>query len=279
MKKILLITMTLMLMISLSAQKTQYYDLIIQKTSPLLHLYGSGGIINWNNGDLLITHTSNTLTLSGGNLLTSGTSAIGIGATSPLHQLVVASSLTNGLNSLNIVNTTTNKNRSTVTQARDSSSLNLWFTYSGSPLLTMTNKNGNILFRADSIGFGVGTATPLTKLSVVSSNATNLNAFNFVNSDINKRRDTFAQATDTSSVNLKYTVTGSPTLNMTSKTGTNILSVDSVKITMGVAPIIYVGDTTVAAAYGKMVFKQSDSSLYVCKYIRPTGKQKWFKIQ
>ena len=103
MKKILLGLMILMLTISLSAQKTQYYDLIIQKTTPLLHLYGSGGIINWNNGDILWTHTSNTITMSGGNFLTSGTSYLGIGATSPLHQVVVASSLTNGLNAFNIV--------------------------------------------------------------------------------------------------------------------------------------------------------------------------------
>ena len=41
---------------------------------------------------------------------------------------------------------------------------------------------------------------------------------------------------------------------------------------------ILVGDTTVAAAYGKVVFKTSDSTFYGCRYIRPTGKKKWFAL-
>ena len=251
MKKILLGLMILMLTISLSAQKTQYYDLIIQKTTPLLHLYGSGGIINWNNGDILWTHTSNTITMSGGNFLTSGTSYIGVGATAPLHQVVVASSLTNGLNALNIVNSTTNKNRTTTTQARDTSSLNLWYTYTGSPLLTMTDKNGNILFRADSVGIGIGTGVAQHKLVVLTDPLTKLNAFNFVNT-VNKRRDTPQQAADTSSLNMSFSTTGSPMLSLTSKTGTNLLYIDSSKVS-----------TTLDFAYGmKHAIGSADSIAY-----------------
>jgi hypothetical protein len=235
MKKILLTFAMILLTISLMAQKTQYYDLIIQKTTPLLHLYGSGGIINWNNGDLLLTHTTNTLTLSGGDFLLGTTYSLGIGATTPLHKLVVVSARANNLNALNIVNSDLNKNRTSTTQARDTSSLNLWYSYTGAPLLTMTGKAGEVLFRADSIGFGVGTATPLTKLSVISSTTTNLNAFNFVNSDLNKTRTTFALATDTSSVNLAFTATGSPRLRMIGKTGLNLFVVDSVNAGFGTA--------------------------------------------
>jgi hypothetical protein len=42
--------------------------------------------------------------------------------------------------------------------------------------------------------------------------------------------------------------------------------------------IITVGDTTVTAAYGKVVFKVSDSTFYGCRYIRATGKKKWWAL-
>ncbi len=42
--------------------------------------------------------------------------------------------------------------------------------------------------------------------------------------------------------------------------------------------IITVGDTTVTAAYGKVVFKVSDSTFYGCRYIRAAGKKKWWAL-
>lgn len=278
MKKILLIFAMILMSASLMAQKTQYYDLIIQKTTPLLHLYGAGGVINWNNGDLLLTHTTNTLTLTGGDFLLSTTYSLGIGATTPLHKLVVVNARANNLNAFNFTNSDANKNRSTTTQARDTSSLNLWYSYTGSPLLTMTDHDGLVLFRADSLGFGVGTGTPMTRLSVLSNRASNLNAFNFVESDINKNRTTFAQAADSSSLNLAFSYTGSPALNLNSKTGTSIIKIDSSAVTVNVPAVMYVGDTTVTKKYGAVVFKTADSTLYVCRFIRPTGKKCWFPL-
>jgi hypothetical protein len=245
MKKLFLTFAMILLTISLIAQKTQYYDLIIQKTTPLLHLYGSGGIINWNNGDLLLTHSSNMLTLTGGNLDITGAYSMGINSTYFLHQLVIGSSITSKLYNFNFVNTTTNKNRTTVAQATDSSSLNLRFTYTGSPLLTMTDKNGNVLFRADSVGIGLGTGVAQHKFVVLTDPLTKLNAFNFVNT-VNKRRDTPQQAADSSSFNLSFTTTGSPMLNLTSKTGTTLLSIDSTTVSFPQRPygILYAHDAT-----------------------------------
>ena len=68
MKKILSFIAGLFIIVSLSGQTTIYNDLILQKTTPMLHLYGTGAYINFNNGDLLLTRTSNLLTLSGGDL-------------------------------------------------------------------------------------------------------------------------------------------------------------------------------------------------------------------
>lgn len=178
------------------------------------------------------------------------TTSIGAGTTTPLHKLSAVSTRAINLNAMNFVESDVNKNRTTVSQARDTSSLNLWFTYTGSPLLTMTDKNGGILFRADSIGFGLGTATPLTKLSVLSSTATNLNAFNFTNSDINKTRTTYATATDTSSITASYTATGSPTFKVVSKTGTNLLTIDSTQVSTAAQITITGNDGLVLSGNG-----------------------------
>lgn len=195
-----------------------------------------------------------------------------------LHNLAVLSSRAINLNAFNFVMTDINKSRSTVSQTQDTSSFSMYYTYSGSPLLTLTDKNGNVLFRADSIGVGIGTTTPLTKFSVLATQTTNLNAFNFVQSSINKQRTTFAQATDTSSLSLSFTYTGNPTLNLTNKAGVSLVKVDSVKISAGVPMMMYYGDTTVTATPGMIVYKTSDSTFYGCRYKKPTGKHLWWAL-
>jgi len=177
-----------------------------------------------------------------------------------------------GLQIINIVDYDLNKIRTTWTQATDTSSLSLYYSYTGSPLLTLKDKNGQVLFRADSIGFGFGTATPKTKVSALVNTATNLNAFNFVNSDINKTRTTYATAIDTSSMNLSFTATGSPAFNVTGKTGNALIAVDSASV------IVTIGDTTVAKKMGRIVYKTSDSTFYGCRYVRPTGKKCWWPL-
>jgi hypothetical protein len=186
--------------------------------------------------------------------------------------MTVKASNTTGLGIFNVVDYSLNKIRTTWAQQTDTSAVSIGYTYTGSPTVTVTSKTGYTLFKVDSVGIGIGTGTPFTKLSVLLSGATSTKAFNFTETDVNKVRTTFATGTDTSSVNLAFTSTGSPTLNVTGKTGNALFGVDSASV------FITVGDTNVAKKYGRLVFKLSDSTLYVCKYIRPTGKHCWYKL-
>lgn len=125
---------------------------------------------------------------------------------------------------------------------------------------------------------GINMYTPLHNISISNSVSSNLNCFNFVNVNLNKNISSLTQARDTSSFSLYFTYTGSPILKLVGKTGNNLVRVDSSALTVGVPMMMYIGDTTVAARYGVIVFKTSDSTYYGCKYIRPTGKKKWFKL-
>jgi len=151
MKKLIFIL--LLIPVGLFGQQTLKQNLTIYKSTPTLNLYGSGGVINFNNGNVLITHTTDTLTLTG------------------------------ALNASKRIS----YNKSVLIAASDTAAM-----------------LSHYIHRADTAAM---LANYLRKINM---------------------------------------------------------------------PII--GDTTVAAAYGKIVFKQSDSTLYVCKYIRPTGKKKWFKL-
>jgi hypothetical protein len=163
-------------------------------------------------------------------------------------------------------------------------------TFSGTDATTMTfpgtsatiarTDAGNSFIGTNSIitgSFGIETSSPLHKLSVVSTRALNLNAMNFVESDINKNRTTVAQARDTSSFNLFYSYTGSPTLSMTSKTGTNIVKIDSAKMDLNIPIKIYYGDTTFLDP-GSIVYKTSDSTFYGCRYKTATGRHNWWSL-
>jgi hypothetical protein len=90
------------------------------------------------------------------------------------------------------------------------------------------NSRGLPLGVLDSISnLGLGSTTPLHRVVGVESYTTNLNAFNFVDSDVNLSRLTVAQATDTSSVNLAFSEAGSPIFKIIGKTGNKILIADS----------------------------------------------------
>lgn len=85
MRKLLLSLLIVLFSGVLFGQSTYRVDLVVRKTTPMFHLYGLGAYINFNNGDLLLTQSSNLLTLSGGdfslganNLFTTGS----IGTTS-----------------------------------------------------------------------------------------------------------------------------------------------------------------------------------------------------
>jgi len=68
MKKTLLLFVGIMFCILLTAQETSKRDIIIQKTTPMLHLNGLSGYINFYNGDVQLVHGANELNVNGGRL-------------------------------------------------------------------------------------------------------------------------------------------------------------------------------------------------------------------
>jgi hypothetical protein len=67
MKKLIILITLLLCSLGLWAQSTLYSNLSIQKAAPVLYLNGTGAIIDFYNGDIRFTQSSNLLTLSGGD--------------------------------------------------------------------------------------------------------------------------------------------------------------------------------------------------------------------
>ena len=265
------------------------------------------------------------------------------------RDIVVANPDSVGL--FNYVRNDKNLNRSTQSQATDTSSIAFSFTASGKPKISVTGITGNKILNIDSIGnVGIGTATParnlhvkgntggvvakfeanatsgyldivttstsvsaggvrfiaattdewifgsnyadggkfgiatgatlgsghdkvtisqtgnlgigavnlLHKQTTVSSTGTNLNAFNFVDTDINTNSTTVAQAIDTSSVNMVFSSTGEPTLSLVGKIGNVNFRSDSITTTVNALKI------------GGSAFAQIDSAKVVGNYLKAT---------
>jgi hypothetical protein len=250
MKRSILLFVSLLMTVTLLSQSHGKFrnDLWVYKTSPGLLLDGSGAFINFNNSDLLLTQSTNTLTLSGGNLAL-GTNSLtltgSIGATGSrvtkgwftnleitnlptinganLSALYTSGNISIGTNSLLMTGSiAATGNRVTKGWFTDIESTNVP-TVGGTSILAQPNIT---------TALGVGTAAPLHRVSVLATRATKLYGINIVESDVNKNRSSAAQATDSSSFSIKFSYTGSPTLALASKAGATLFAVDSTKITV-----------------------------------------------
>ena len=73
MKKLLSVIIFFLPLLLFGQTQTFTGNVIIKKTAPALLLQGSGALINFNSGDLILTQSTNKLTLSGGNLIVPNT--------------------------------------------------------------------------------------------------------------------------------------------------------------------------------------------------------------
>jgi hypothetical protein len=76
MRKIFLILTLVLFTGTIFGQQTLRVNLYIQKTTPSLFLKGSGGVIDFNTGNVTITHSLNTLTFKSGTILKLGTDTL-----------------------------------------------------------------------------------------------------------------------------------------------------------------------------------------------------------
>lgn len=80
MKRLLILLISLAIAVVACGQEVLKRDLELRKTAPLLNLNGSGAVLQFYNGDVSLTQSSNLLTLSGGNFSLGANSLLGSGS-------------------------------------------------------------------------------------------------------------------------------------------------------------------------------------------------------
>lgn len=77
MKRVLSIVLAIVITSSMYSQEVSKKDVIIQKTTPMLHLNGVAGYLNFYNGDVTIVHATDEINVNGGRL--DANDGIGVG--------------------------------------------------------------------------------------------------------------------------------------------------------------------------------------------------------
>ena len=80
MKRLLILLIAISIAAIACGQEVLKRDLELRKTAPVLNLNGSGASFRFYNGDVSLTHSTNLLTLSGGNLSLGANSLLGSGS-------------------------------------------------------------------------------------------------------------------------------------------------------------------------------------------------------
>ena len=80
MKRLLILLISLAIAVVACGQEVLKRDLELRKTAPVLNLNGSGAVLQFYNGDVSLTQSSNLLTLSGGNFSLGANSLLGSGS-------------------------------------------------------------------------------------------------------------------------------------------------------------------------------------------------------
>lgn len=151
------------------------------------------------------------------------------------HKISIQDMVATNLNALVAYQGNVNTTHANAAGERDTSAFSVWFTGTGKPLMSLKGATGANILSVDSGGnttltgnmIYAASGTPYSLATIIPTVATNLNALTIYDTDVNTTHANAAGERDTSAVSIWYTGTGKPMIQVTSATGTTLLSLDS----------------------------------------------------